>query len=77
MKTEVRQMNPDKLITVEWMLLELSSFRATRDFTVAFKERNLPLHVLINNAGVGGVPFSEHSSKHTPAALCSLYCVQN
>lgn len=26
---------------------------------MAFKEKNLPLHVLINNAGVGGVPFGE------------------
>ena len=59
MKEEVRQFIPDKSINVEWMLLELTSFQATRDFTVAFKERNLPLHVLINNAGVGGIPFSE------------------
>ena len=72
MKTEV-QMNPDKLITVEWMLLELTSFRATR--AVAFKERNLPLHVLINNAGVGGIPFSELT--HTCSIVFILYCVQN
>lgn len=34
------------------MSLDLASFRSTRAFVDAFKERNLPLHVLVNNAGV-------------------------
>ena len=38
--------------TVEFMTLDLASFQSTKDFTVAFKEKNLPLHLLINNAGL-------------------------
>ena len=59
MKEELGKQYPDKSINLEWMLLDLGSFRSTKDFTVAFKERNLPLHVLINNAGVATVPFGE------------------
>lgn len=50
---------PGKKLSVEWMLLELTSLQRTKEFAMAFKEKNLPLHVLINNAGVGGVPFGE------------------
>ena len=60
MKEELGKQYPDKSINLEWMLLDLGSFRSTKDFTVAFKERNLPLHVLINNAGVAASPFGEY-----------------
>ena len=60
MKDEVTQQFPDKSINLEWMVLDLGSFRSTKDFTVAFKEKNLPLHVLINNAGVAALPHSEY-----------------
>ncbi|XP_041347077.1 WW domain-containing oxidoreductase-like, partial [Gigantopelta aegis] len=33
-------------------------FRSTKDFSVAFREKNLPLHILINNAGISGVPLT-------------------
>ena len=59
MKEEVAQQFPDKSINVEGMVLELGSFRSTKDFTVAFKEKNLPLHALIANAAVGMVPRSK------------------
>ena len=39
-------------MAVEFMPLDLSSLQSTREFTAAFRERNLPLHILINNAGV-------------------------
>ena len=54
--------HPDKRVTIEFMKLDLSSFRSTKDFTVAFKERNLPLHILINNAGIFHVPFSQYAN---------------
>ena len=41
------------------MHLDLASFQSTKDFTVAFKEKNLPLHLLINNAGLAWSPYSE------------------
>ena len=59
MKEEVQQQFPDKSIHVEWMLLDLASFRSTKEFTVAFREKSLPLHILINNAGVGLLPRGE------------------
>ena len=59
MKEEIGKQFPDKSINLEWMILDLGSFRSTKDFTVAFKEKNLPLHVLINNAGVAAPPFCE------------------
>ena len=58
MQEEVKKEFPDKTIKVEYMLLDLASFRSTKDFTVAFKEKNLPLHILVNNAGVAALPQS-------------------
>jgi NAD(P)-dependent dehydrogenase (short-subunit alcohol dehydrogenase family) len=37
---------------VEFMQLDLASFKSVRAFAAAFKARKLPLHVLVNNAGV-------------------------
>ena len=65
MKAEIEKQFPDKSVRIEWMILDLGSFRSTKDFTVAFKERNLPLHVLINNAAVAmllNAPLSEFKS---------------
>jgi len=39
---------------VEFMELDLSSLRSIGDFATAFKAKNLPLHLLLNNAGVQG-----------------------
>ena len=50
MKQEIAKEYPDKEVKLEYMLVDLSSFRSVKDFTVAFREKNLPLHVLINNA---------------------------
>ena len=58
MKQEINEEHPDKSVTIEFMILDLGSFRSTKDFTVAFKEKNLPLHILINNAGIFGHPQS-------------------
>ena len=59
MKEEVHQEHPEKQLTMEYMPLDLASFQSTKDFTVAFKEKNLPLHLLINNAGLAWSPYSE------------------
>ena len=39
------------------MHLDLSSLKSVRDFVVKFKERNLPLNILINNAGIMHTPY--------------------
>ena len=48
-------------IKVEYLPLDLSSFQSTIDCVRAFKEKNLPLHILINNAAICAVPYSEFS----------------
>nr|XP_033798018.1 WW domain-containing oxidoreductase isoform X2 [Geotrypetes seraphini] len=42
---------------VEAMILDLSSLRSVQQFAKAFKAKNLPLHILICNAGVFGTPW--------------------
>ena len=48
-------------VKAEFMSLDLSSFLSTQQFVTAFKEKNLPLHILINNAGIALVPQGAHS----------------
>ncbi|KAL0963664.1 hypothetical protein UPYG_G00309270 [Umbra pygmaea] len=43
---------------VEFELLDLASLQSVRHFVQSFKRRSLPLHVLVNNAGVMLVPES-------------------
>lgn len=59
MKQEEAQDQAEKQLNVEYLQLDLASFQSTKDFTVAFKERNLPLHLLINNAGLAWSPYGE------------------
>lgn len=49
----------DELVKIEFLPLDLSSFQSTTDFIQAFKEKNLPLHILINNAALCGTPYSK------------------
>ena len=42
---------------VEFLPLDLSSLKSVAAFVEAFKAKNLPLHILLNNAGMGG-PFT-------------------
>ena len=62
---EVRSKAPSgkkKEVKVEFLPLDLSSFQSTTDFVRAFKEKQLPLDILINNAGVYGIgPSKWHS----------------
>jgi len=44
--------NELKKDTIETMSLDLSSLASVRAFAAEFKSKNLPLHVLINNAGI-------------------------
>ena len=46
---------------LELMKLDLSSLQSTKQFIEDFKQKNLPLHLLICNAGIGGVPHGEES----------------
>ncbi len=42
------------------MRLDLGSIQSTKDFVRSFKEKNLPLHILINNAAIMGIPFGNN-----------------
>ena len=56
MKQEVGE---GKELKVEYLLVDLASFASVKDFIMTFKEKNLPLHILVNNAAVAWIPFSE------------------
>ena len=57
---EGEQVKVVKDIKVEYLPLDLSSLQSTIEFVRIFKERNLPLHLLINNAGIAFVAYSEY-----------------
>ena len=61
LKQEVAMEFPACEVKAEFMSLDLSSFLSTQQFVTAFKEKNLPLHILINNAGIALVPQGGHS----------------
>ena len=58
MKQEVGE---GKELKAEYLLVDLASFASVKDFVKTFKEKNLPLHILINNAAVCGTAFSKLS----------------
>ncbi|KAK2420825.1 short-chain dehydrogenase TIC 32, chloroplastic [Trifolium repens] len=43
---------------IDMMELDLSSMESVRKFTSQFNSRNLPLNILINNAGIMATPFN-------------------
>ena len=44
---------------VEVMHLDLSSFTSIRSFVTEFNEKQLPLHVLVNNASIFSAPYGK------------------
>ncbi len=49
---EIRAVAPHA--RVEWLALDLADFQSIRQCAEAFLQRGLPLHLLVNNAGVAG-----------------------
>lgn len=43
----------------EFMQLDLTSLKSVKEFAKAFRAKNLPLHLLVNNAGIMAVPSLE------------------
>uniref|UniRef100_A0A7S2ZQD8 Protochlorophyllide reductase n=1 Tax=Rhodosorus marinus TaxID=101924 RepID=A0A7S2ZQD8_9RHOD len=54
---EIRKLMPDA--KVDFMKVDLSSFKSIKEFVSAYQEKKLPLHLLINNAGVADTPHSK------------------
>lgn len=46
-------------VKIEYLPLDLSSFQSTKECVRLFKERDLPLHILVNNAAIAWMPFSK------------------
>jgi len=44
---------------IEVLKLDLGSFKSVRQFAAEFLGKNLPLHILINNAGIMAVPYGK------------------
>jgi WW domain-containing oxidoreductase len=63
MKEEINTHFPDKSVIIESMSLDLASFQSTKEFTIAFKEKQLPLHILINNAGLESSSSTRENSR--------------
>eukprot|EP01118_Nematostelium_gracile_P010321 TRINITY_DN3541_c0_g1_i2.p1 TRINITY_DN3541_c0_g1~~TRINITY_DN3541_c0_g1_i2.p1 ORF type:complete len:217 (-),score=54.58 TRINITY_DN3541_c0_g1_i2:607-1257(-) len=47
---------------VEFLLLDLNSLQSVRDCVENFKSKDLPLHLLVNNAGIMALPNREVSA---------------
>lgn len=54
-----REVGEGKELKVEYLLVDLASFSSVKDFVKTFKEKNLPLHILVNNAAVAWTPFKQ------------------
>ena len=75
MKQEVQLEQAGRDIEVDSMQVDLCSFRSTRDFVDAFKARGLPLHLLINNAGLAWLPeLSKEGVLKIYLNIFLLYC---
>ncbi len=61
-KDEVVEEHTKKEINLEFLPLDLSIFQSITEFVRLFKEKNLPLHILINNAGIFAVPYSKYNN---------------
>ena len=49
-----------KELNLEVMKLDLGSLESTKNFIENFKQKNLPLHILICNAGISMAPFGKN-----------------
>ena len=70
MKQEVGE---EKELKVEYLLVDLASFSSVKNFVKTFREKNLPLHILVNNAGIAWVPFSKLTD-HAVMEIMSIAC---
>ncbi len=59
-KDEAVEEDTKREINLEFLPLDLSSFQSTTEFVRLFKEKSLPLHILVNNAGIFAVPYSKY-----------------
>ena len=76
-KSKVTVKSGQKEVMLEYLPLDLASFQSTTDFVRAFKEKGLPLHILINNAAIAWIPFSECIAVYLACSYCKWHCKVN
>ena len=59
MKREIGLAGSGREVKLEFMPLDLASLSSAKQFVVSFREKNLPLHILINNAGIAWLPLGK------------------
>lgn len=64
-------------MNIELMMLDLASLESTKKFTEDFKQKNLPLHMLICNAGVFMVPHGKAMTSCSYYESIVWYCGNN
>ena len=74
MRGEVAEEHPDKTINVEFMSLDLAYLQSVKKFTEDYKQKELPLHLLINNAGIAAVPYGKSISYASQCSNCLMVC---
>jgi retinol dehydrogenase-12 len=76
---------------VEYLQLDLMSLASVTNFIETYKAKNLPIHVLINNAGIMANPFTlsedgiesqfatNHASNSTlfTTSIIAIHCLQD
>ncbi|EFA86381.1 hypothetical protein PPL_00173 [Heterostelium album PN500] len=64
-KEAISKLQNDNGVAIEAWQLDISSFESIKSFVKRYQDSSLPLHILINNAGLGGnMPFSLTKDGH-------------
>lgn len=59
MAESIRKEGGPEAGSIEPIMCNLASFKSIREAAAAYKDKNIPIHVLINNAGVMSCPYAE------------------
>lgn len=65
----------EKEVKLEFLPLDLASLTSVKQFTVVFQERNLPLHILVNNAGIAWMPLGKLPLDYRLNSSSVWYCL--
>ena len=75
MRREIGSESDGREVRLEFMHLDLASLSSAKQFAMSFQEKNLPLHILINNAGIAWVPLGKLLKLDCTCALLNqLFC---
>lgn len=55
----VRASSPDSTGSIDYLLMDLTDLSSVSAFAAQYMARNVPLHILVNNAGIMNTPFKK------------------